>query len=179
MSSNGPTPCTASGGTPDTPESSQTFSTSSSRPATSRPLRCLSSPSMRILPRMTRSVQSNPLNGPPNNELIRIHRVWWAWDSHCGTISKYWDMLVCMFVCMSVCVYVGHWYRKFGLSHAHHIACIGSKLVQQHGGLLSNNCQIMVQSGYGSIFARQNSRNIGRIGLYVLNFIFIGIKQLS
>ena len=32
-------------------------------------------------------------------------------------------MLVCPFVCMSVCVFVGHWYQKFGLSHALHSAC--------------------------------------------------------
>ena len=52
-----------------------------------------------------------------------IHAFWRPWDSHHGTISKFWDLVVCPFVWMSVSVYWMVRYQHFGLSHVHQNAC--------------------------------------------------------
>ena len=54
--------------------------------------------------------------------VLTLHSVCFNWDRLIGTISKFWDIVVCPLVCMSVCVYKMGRYQNLMVSQLRHTA---------------------------------------------------------
>ena len=90
---------------------------------------------------------------------FNIHTLWRTLDTHHGTISKFVDILVCLYVCL----YEVRRYQNFGLSHACHNVC-ADMIIQEWIFFSEPDFRLYSGGGHSEMAFRQRSKaGIGSI----------------